>query len=87
MARRRAAKARKKPISATARPPHGSAKVPTQPTALKERLAAAERERDNLRADVDRLQARLTSMEKAHAQVRDRIAWALDSLHKILGGS
>ena len=30
------------------------------------------------------LSARLHSLEKSQAEVRDRIAWALDSLHNIL---
>lgn len=51
---------------------------------LKERLAAAERERDALRAALAREQARVHSLEDTNANARDRIAWALDSLQNIL---
>jgi hypothetical protein len=85
MARRHAGKA-KKSAAAPERPRGGSAKTETTEGALKERLATAERERDGLRADLDRLQERLRAIEKAQAEVCDRIAWALDSLHKILDG-
>ena len=45
-----------------------------------------ERERDALRAELDEANERLQVMEKNQADVRDRIAWALDSLHNILQG-
>lgn len=51
---------------------------------LRERLAAAERERDALRAALEREQSRVRKLEEAHAAARDRIAWALDSLQNIL---
>ena len=51
---------------------------------LRERLAAAERERDALRIAFDREQARVRKLEEANAVARDRIAWALDSLQSIL---
>jgi hypothetical protein len=51
---------------------------------LKERLAALERERDSLRADLEREQARARKLEELQAVARDRISWALDSLHSIL---
>ena len=53
---------------------------------VKDRLSALERERDALRADLQRAEARVRELEKTQAQVRDRIAWALDSLHNILDG-
>jgi hypothetical protein len=53
---------------------------------LRKRLAAAERERDQLKAELERAHARLAQLQDAHAQVRDRIAWALDTLHNILQG-
>jgi len=49
-------------------------------------LAALERERDALRAELDQAEERLRVMEKNHADVRDRIAWALDARHNILQG-
>jgi len=91
MARRRATKARSKPASAGAHAPHakpvgdeGAARAGH--AGLRTRLAALERERDQLRADVERFRARVSELEQAQAQVRDRISWALDSLHSILDG-
>jgi hypothetical protein len=91
MARRRATKARGKSVSAVARSPR--AKPARTPEAggphngsMADRLAAVERERDSLKADVERFKARLKELEDTQAQVRDRIAWALDSLHNILEG-
>ncbi|HJZ45337.1 MAG TPA: hypothetical protein VJ233_16615 [Hyphomicrobiaceae bacterium] len=49
-------------------------------------MAALERERDALRAELDQAEERLRVMQKNHADVCDRIAWALDSLHNILQG-
>jgi hypothetical protein len=91
MARRRAFKARSKSTPASARAPGGKAARGQQTGAkanggLRDRLAAAERERDQLKDDLERSTARLKLLEDAHAQVRDRIAWALDSLHNILQG-
>jgi hypothetical protein len=53
---------------------------------LRERLAVVERERDALLSDLNRAQARIMSLEKTQTQVRDRIAWALESLHNVLEG-
>jgi septal ring factor EnvC (AmiA/AmiB activator) len=94
MARRRATKARSKSASAGARTPRSkaargqktSAATATEDGGLRQRLAAVERERDQLKADLDRSCARLKQLEDTQAQVRDRIAWALDSLHNILEG-
>jgi len=54
--------------------------------ALAERLAAVERERDVLQEELERARMRVRLLEDTHAKVRDRIAWALDSLHSILDG-
>jgi hypothetical protein len=51
-----------------------------------DKLTAVERERDALRLELERSEARIQELEKAQAHVRDRIAWALDSLHNILQG-
>ena len=53
---------------------------------LRERLAALECERDQLREEVESFKARQRQLEETQAQVRDRIAWALDSLQNILEG-
>lgn len=83
---RRAQKARTKSAPIRAAAPRGKAKPADADGALKTRLSTVERERDALRADLQRAEARLRSLEKAQEQVRDRIAWALDSLHNILDG-
>ena len=53
---------------------------------LQDRLAALERECDQLKAELERSQERQRSLEAVQAQVRDRLAWALDSLQSILQG-
>lgn len=53
---------------------------------LAERLAAVERERNALQEELERFRSRVRSLEETQAKVRDRIAWALDSLHNILEG-
>ena len=91
MAMRRAAKARSKSAPVGARPERskaqrGKAKSAASNGRLQERLAAVERERDQLRDELEHFKARQQRLEEAQAQVRDRIAWALDSLHNILEG-
>jgi DNA repair exonuclease SbcCD ATPase subunit len=92
MARRRAPKAGSKSAPAGARPEHGRAqsqargKVLPGNGALRERLAAVERECEALKAEIERFKAHQQRLEAAQAQVRDRLAWALDSLHSILDG-
>lgn len=88
MARRQAQGAERKRASVREQSLQARAKSKPVPPdgALKERLAALERERDALLADLQRAEARVRSLEKVHAQVRDRIAWALDSLHNVLEG-
>jgi predicted RNase H-like nuclease (RuvC/YqgF family) len=51
-----------------------------------DKLAALERERDALRHELERSEARIEALEKTQAQVRDRLAWALDSLQNIIQG-
>jgi len=51
---------------------------------LNERLAALERECEALRAELERERSRRKALEEVHAAMRDRIAWALDSLQAIL---
>jgi hypothetical protein len=91
MAPRRAAKARSKPAPAAARPVR--VKAPSnKPTggsidgSLREQLAAVECERDKLKEELESFKARQRRLEETQAQVRDRISWALDSLHNILEG-
>jgi predicted nucleic acid-binding Zn-ribbon protein len=85
-ARRRAQKARTKIAPAREDAQRGKNKNSGATDPLKVRLSALERERDALRADLQRAEARVRDLEKTQAQVRDRIAWALDSLHNILDG-
>lgn len=85
-ARRRAQKARTKIAPAREGVQRGKTKTAEAGEPVKTRLAALERERDALRADLQRAEARVRNLEKTQAQVRDRIAWALDSLHSILDG-
>ena len=83
MVRRRASKVGGKSAPAVARAP---ARAGASADALAERLAAVERERDGLQEELERSRLRVRSLEETHAKVRDRIAWALDSLHSILDG-
>jgi hypothetical protein len=57
-----------------------------KPSGTADRLAALERERDALRLELERSEARVEALEKAQAHVRDRLAWALDSLQNIIQG-
>jgi hypothetical protein len=95
MTRRRASKAGSKTAPVAARPEHGHEQAHEQPKgargkvlpsngALRERLAAVERECDALRAEIEHFKASQRQLEEAQARVRDRLAWALDSLHSIL---
>jgi len=86
MARRRASKASGKSASAAARAPRVKAKGGSAVGTLAERLAAVEGERNALREELERSRSRVRVLEESHARVRDRIAWALDSLHNILEG-
>lgn len=63
------------------RPPPAQA-APT----LEERIAALERERDELRAALEEERQRRRKLEEVYAAARDRISRALDSLHTILNG-
>ena len=86
MARRRAIKANSKSVSASTRAPRAKAKAGPAGGALADRLAALERERDALKDELERSKSRLRLLEETQLQVRDRIAWALDSLRSILEG-
>lgn len=84
MARHRAGKAKAKDVPAREGGRRGKAKANASESALQERLAAIERERDALRAALEAEQTRRRRLEEVHAAARDRIAWALDSLQSIL---
>lgn len=86
MARRRATKAGGKSGVAAARAPRVKSKDEPARGSLADRLAAVERERDALKDELERSKSRLRVLEENQSQVRDRIAWALDSLHSILEG-
>jgi hypothetical protein len=94
MARRGAGKAKPKSVATggqrnkgTATSGPASRSVPTSDSALLERLAAVERERDALLAALSLEQERRRRLEEVHAAARDRIAWALDSLQSLLEAS
>ena len=84
MVRRHAGKTnpRAAPAHRRARPEKSGAPEGT----LRERLSALERERDTLRDALEHEQARNRKLEQAQSAARDRVAWALDTLHNILGG-
>jgi hypothetical protein len=87
MTRQPAKKAKSKAAPARARPRGGKGKKKqASDRTVQQRLAALERERDSLGAALAEAQERLRALEKNHAHVSDRIAWALDSLHNILEG-
>jgi hypothetical protein len=86
MARRLANKARSKAAPVRAQSQRGKAKSEGRDRTAQQRLSALERERDALREELTRAEERLSLLEKNQADVRDRIAWALDSLHNILQG-
>jgi chromosome segregation ATPase len=83
MAGRQAAKAGGKAAPVAARGARAKAKGTVGGT-LAERLAAIERERNALKDELERTNARVRQLEETNAKVRDRIAWALDTLHGIL---
>jgi hypothetical protein len=84
MARRHAGKASPRIAAARARGGRGKPKAAVSDSALRERLIALERERDALRAALEREQERARRLEEVQAAARDRVAWALESLHNIL---
>jgi hypothetical protein len=91
MARGRAERARRGTASGTepARrgvPKAGSGDAQSVEGNLRERVRILEEERDGLLLGLHRAEARIQSLEKTQAHVRDRIAWALDSLLTVLGG-
>ena len=86
MARRRATKASGKTVSAAARALRTKAKDGKAVGTLAERLAVLERERDALKGELEQSKSRVRLLEETHAKVRDRLAWALDSLHNLLDG-
>jgi chromosome segregation ATPase len=86
MARRRAGKATIKSASARTRTQQPRPKGGEAGPSLAQRLSVLEREHDALKDELERSRARVRQLEDCHAQVRDRIAWALDSLHNILEG-
>jgi hypothetical protein len=86
MARGSAQKARPKTIPDRDRPRRPKAKAPGADGKLAERVAALEREREALRAELERTLGRLRKLEVVNSTARDRISWALDTLHSVLDG-
>ena len=84
MAQRQAGKANRIAASARDRSRRSKVKAAATDGSLKERLQALERERDELREALERERARAGKLEEVNAAARNRIAWALDSLHSIL---
>ena len=84
MARRQAGKANPTSAAVRARNRREKLRTTTPEGATRERVAAIERERDALRAELEREQARGRKLEEANAAARDRVAWALDTLNNIL---
>jgi predicted NBD/HSP70 family sugar kinase len=84
MARRYAGKASPRTVAVRARGGRGKPKTAVSESALRERLIVLERERDVLRAALEREQERTRKLEEVQAAARDRIAWALESLNNIL---
>jgi hypothetical protein len=82
MARRSAGKAKPKSVASGGQRSRGNA--PAAESGLLERLAVIERERDALLAALSLERERRRKLEEVHAAVRDRVAWALDSLQSIL---
>jgi hypothetical protein len=83
MAQRRAEQARRKAAPARVKSRRPKGKAAARVTG-KDRLEILERECEALRGDLERAQARCLELEKTQSAVRDRISWALDSLHNIL---
>jgi hypothetical protein len=75
-------KARTKVVPAGARALRGGEEE--EGGALQLKLVAMARERDALKGELRRCEARVRQLEEAQAAARDRIAWALDALHNIL---
>ena len=86
MARRHAGKINSRAAAVRSRAERGKPKstATLSESALKERLAALERERDTLQEALQREQERARKLEEVQAAARDRIAWALETLHNIL---
>jgi hypothetical protein len=73
-------------MSAAARALRTKAKEGKAAGTLAERLVAVGRERNALKGELERATLRVRQLEETHAKVRDRLAWALDSLHNLLEG-
>ncbi len=84
MARRNAGKANPGTAAARVRAGRGKLKAAVSENALRERFSALERECDGLRATLEREQERARKLEEVQAAARDRVAWALETLHNIL---
>jgi septal ring factor EnvC (AmiA/AmiB activator) len=77
--------ARTKAVPAGARALRGGEENEGRST-LQLKLAALARERDALQCELRRSEERVQQLEDAHAQARERIAWALDALQNLLAG-
>jgi Tfp pilus assembly protein PilO len=50
---------------------------------MAQRLEALERERDDLKAELEIARARIAVLEETRSQVVNRIDWVIDSLHNL----
>jgi hypothetical protein len=78
-------KARTKAVPASTRALRGGGDEGGDTLQLK--LVAIARERDTLKDELRRAEARVRQLEQAQAEVRERIGWALDALQHILAGN
>jgi prefoldin subunit 5 len=51
---------------------------------LEERCKALERERDDLKANLEAARARITTLEESRSQIANRIDWVIDSLQSLV---
>ena len=69
---------------ATGKAPQAAKKsVASGASAPEQRIAALEKERDELRAELAAAQAQIRSLEQAREQVLNRIDWVIDSLQSL----
>jgi predicted RNase H-like nuclease (RuvC/YqgF family) len=69
----------------TARPKESGAGHSDALQRLEARAKALERERDGLKAELERARARIAVLEERGSQVANRIDWVIDSLHNLAG--
>lgn len=86
MARRQGTASARRRTAPAKKPRRGKVPANGPDSRMPERFAALERERNTLRHALEKERARRRQLETGNAAVRDRLAWALDTLHNILSG-